>query len=105
MPSCFGAAIAQILLLRELLVLFHGNEMSAGLVLAGQLELWLGDKHYHLYEGDSFQFSSHTPHRYCNPGEMTTRVQWMVTPPIYSISGKLLHPVESLNRKPLPDDD
>jgi spermidine synthase len=35
----FGATIAQILLLRELLVLFHGNEMSTGLALAGWL-LW-----------------------------------------------------------------
>jgi spermidine synthase len=35
----FGTTIAQILLLRELLVLFHGNEMSTGLALAGWL-LW-----------------------------------------------------------------
>jgi spermidine synthase len=35
----FAATIVQILLLRELLVLFHGNEMSTGLVLAGWL-LW-----------------------------------------------------------------
>lgn len=28
----FVATIAQVLLLRELLVLFHGNEMSTGLV-------------------------------------------------------------------------
>ena len=35
----FVATIAQVLLLRELLVLFHGNEMSTGLALAGWL-LW-----------------------------------------------------------------
>jgi spermidine synthase len=35
----FAATVAQVLLLRELLVLFHGNEMSAGLALAGWL-LW-----------------------------------------------------------------
>jgi spermidine synthase len=35
----FAATIAQVLLLRELLVLFHGNEMSAGIALAGWL-LW-----------------------------------------------------------------
>jgi hypothetical protein len=29
----------------------------------------------------------------------------MVTPPIYSISGHRLHPVESLKGKPSPDDD
>jgi spermidine synthase len=35
----FVATIAQVLLLRELLVLLHGNEMSTGLALAGWL-LW-----------------------------------------------------------------
>ena len=35
----FVATIAQVLLLRELLVLFHGNEMSTALALAGWL-LW-----------------------------------------------------------------
>ena len=35
----FAATIAQVLLLRELLVLFHGNEMSTALALAGWL-LW-----------------------------------------------------------------
>lgn len=35
----FAATVAQILLLRELLILFHGNEMSTALVLAGWL-LW-----------------------------------------------------------------
>ena len=35
----FAATVAQILLLRELLVLFYGNEMSTALVLAGWL-LW-----------------------------------------------------------------
>ncbi len=35
----FAATIAQVLLLRELLVLFHGNEMSTGLAFAGWL-LW-----------------------------------------------------------------
>ena len=35
----FAATVAQILLLRELLVLFYGNEMSMALVLAGWL-LW-----------------------------------------------------------------
>jgi spermidine synthase len=35
----FAATIAQVLLLRELLVLFHGNEMSTALTFAGWL-LW-----------------------------------------------------------------
>ena len=60
----------------------HEGE-EAGLVLAGRLELWLGDKHYLLDQGDSFRFSSATPHRYGNPGIMTARIQWVITPPIY----------------------
>ena len=37
----FVATIAQIIFLRELLVLFYGNELSAGLIFAGWL-LWSG---------------------------------------------------------------
>jgi hypothetical protein len=35
----FVATVAQIIVLRELLVLFYGNELSAGLIFAGWL-LW-----------------------------------------------------------------
>jgi spermidine synthase len=37
----FIATVAQIIILRELLVLFYGNELSAGLIFAGWL-LWSG---------------------------------------------------------------
>jgi spermidine synthase len=37
----FVATIAQVIILRELLVLFYGNELSAGLIFAGWL-LWSG---------------------------------------------------------------
>ena len=37
----FVATVAQIVILRELLVLFYGNELSAGLIFAGWL-LWSG---------------------------------------------------------------
>jgi len=37
----FVATVAQIIILRELLVLFYGNELSAGLILTGWL-LWSG---------------------------------------------------------------
>jgi spermidine synthase len=33
----FVATVAQIIILRELLVLFYGNELSAGLIFAGWL--------------------------------------------------------------------
>ena len=37
----FAATVAQIIILRELLVLFYGNELSAGLIFTGWL-LWSG---------------------------------------------------------------
>ena len=37
----FVATVAQIIIIRELLVLFYGNELSAGLIFAGWL-LWSG---------------------------------------------------------------
>lgn len=37
----FAATVAQIIILRELLVLFYGNELSAGLIFSGWL-LWSG---------------------------------------------------------------
>jgi len=37
----FAATIAQIIILRELLVIFYGNELSAGLIFSGWL-LWTG---------------------------------------------------------------
>jgi len=60
----------------------HQGE-EAGLVLAGSLELWVGDKQFHLEQGDSFAYSSEEPHRYRNPGSVETVVVWVITPPTY----------------------
>jgi transcriptional regulator with XRE-family HTH domain len=60
----------------------HEGE-EAGLVIAGALELWVGDNRYRLGEGDSFAFPSTTPHRYRNPGRVTTRIVWAITPPSF----------------------
>lgn len=56
---------------------------EAGVVIAGSLELWVGDQHFVLGEGDSFSFPSSSPHRYRNPGKSVTEVAWVVTPPSY----------------------
>ena len=40
----FVATVAQIIILRELLVLFYGNELSAGLIFAGWLSIDHGVK-------------------------------------------------------------
>ncbi len=60
----------------------HRGE-EAGVVMSGTLNLWLGDKHIVLKEGDSFAFSSDTPHRYNNPTEQEAVVIWAITPPSY----------------------
>ncbi|MBT6610199.1 MAG: helix-turn-helix transcriptional regulator [Rhodospirillaceae bacterium] len=56
---------------------------EAGLVLQGELELWVGDTRYHLHEGDSFQFPLNEPHRSRNPGETQAVVLWVIAPPTY----------------------
>ncbi|MCL4067816.1 cupin domain-containing protein [Pseudomonas sp. GX19020] len=58
-----------------------GDEV--GLVLSGQLELWVGDRHFRLEAGDSFSFASSEPHRYRNPGPAETEVIWAISPPTY----------------------
>ncbi|MBL8705776.1 MAG: cupin domain-containing protein [Rhodospirillales bacterium] len=59
----------------------HRGE-EAGLVLSGALELWLGDKHLLINQGDSFRFSSETPHRYASASDRTTQVVWALSPPL-----------------------
>lgn len=60
----------------------HEGE-ECGVILSGQLELWIDDKVYLLNEGDSFSFPSTMNHRYRNPGEEMTHVVWSITPPSY----------------------
>jgi transcriptional regulator with XRE-family HTH domain len=60
----------------------HQGE-EAGVLLAGTLELWIGDKCFTLHEGDSFCFPSTMPHRYRNPGDVEAVAVWVITPPTY----------------------
>jgi transcriptional regulator with XRE-family HTH domain len=60
----------------------HDGE-EAGLVVAGEFELWVGERSFRLHEGDSFAFPSSTPHRYRNPGTVTARIVWAITPPSF----------------------
>jgi transcriptional regulator with XRE-family HTH domain len=60
----------------------HRGEES-GVVLSGELQLWLEDRHLVLKVGDSFAFSSDLPHRYANKSDVDTIVIWAVTPPTY----------------------
>ncbi len=56
---------------------------EAGFVLSGTLELWVSGRALRLQEGDSFSFRSSEVHRCANPGEIPTRVLWVITPPHY----------------------
>lgn len=60
----------------------HEGE-EAGYVMQGQFEIWVGERHYALQQGDSFSFSSLEPHRYGNPGDVTAQIVWVITPPTY----------------------
>lgn len=60
----------------------HEGE-EAGYILSGSFELWVGERHFQLGEGDSFSFSSQEPHRYGNPGEVDAVVIWVITPPTF----------------------
>ncbi len=54
---------------------------EGGMVLEGELDLWVDDRLYRLKAGDSFGFASRRPHRFANPGDRPTRVLWAITPP------------------------
>jgi len=54
---------------------------EAGMVLEGRLELTVNNVVYNLCAGDSFCFNSNHPHRYRNPGNSTTQVIWINSPP------------------------
>ena len=56
---------------------------EAGVVLEGQLEIFIEEKRYTVSEGDSFYFRSELKHRYRNPGPSVCRVLWVVTPPSF----------------------
>jgi quercetin dioxygenase-like cupin family protein len=56
---------------------------EAGIVIAGTMELWVNGQYLLLEEGDSFSFKSSEPHRCRNPGQIATKIVWVITPPHY----------------------
>lgn len=60
----------------------HDGE-EAGIVISGQLEMWIDGKSFLLAQGDSFCFRSTLPHRYRNSGTTEAVVIWAITPPSY----------------------
>jgi transcriptional regulator with XRE-family HTH domain len=55
---------------------------EAGYLVAGELELWIGERHFHLRPGDSFRFKGER-HRWRNPGDEPAIAIWVIAPPVY----------------------
>ncbi len=55
---------------------------ETGYVVAGELELWIGERHFHLSAGDSFRIDRE-PFRWRNPGKIRAEVVWVIAPPNY----------------------
>lgn len=62
--------------------LSHEGEECA-IVVAGRLELTVGDETYLLDRGDGYYFNSLTPHRFRNPGPGICEVVSTCTPPTF----------------------
>lgn len=60
----------------------HAGE-EVGLLISGSLDYWIGDAHYLLQAGDSLSFTSTTPHRYANHGDVPAVSVWCITPPSF----------------------
>jgi transcriptional regulator with XRE-family HTH domain len=55
---------------------------EAGYLITGELELWIGPRHFHLGPGDSFRFRGE-PYRWRNPGPEPAVAIWVIAPPVY----------------------
>ena len=56
----------------------HSGE-ECGFVLQGELKVFLGEREFDLFEGDSISFSSMTPHRYMNVGKAVSISIWVMS--------------------------
>lgn len=61
----------------------HESDEEVLIVLEGSLDLWVGDEHHRLDEGDAIRYSSRVPHRNENPGPGTARILFVITPPSF----------------------
>ena len=58
----------------------HNGE-EFGYLMSGRLNLWLGDKVYHIKSGESFYYQASQKHRIENPGSRPAKFLWISTPP------------------------
>ncbi|WP_067561307.1 helix-turn-helix domain-containing protein [Halofilum ochraceum] len=66
----------------EMAVAERRNTEEAGYLVSGRLRLFLDDRTFDLETGDSFRFSGER-YRWQNPGDETTIVIWVISPPVY----------------------
>ncbi|MDB6454073.1 cupin domain-containing protein [Falsirhodobacter sp. 20TX0035] len=62
--------------------LSHEGE-ECGVIIAGRLEVTVGDEVHDLGPGDAYYFTSTTPHRFRNTGEIMCEVVSACTPPTF----------------------
>jgi transcriptional regulator with XRE-family HTH domain len=61
----------------------HDSDEEVVVVLAGVLDLWVGEEHYVLREGDAITFPSRLPHWNMNRGDSPASVLFCLTPPSF----------------------
>jgi transcriptional regulator with XRE-family HTH domain len=61
----------------------HDSDEEVVVVLEGVLDLWVGDEHYVLREGDAITYPSRVPHWNVNHGTGHARVLFCITPPSF----------------------
>lgn len=59
----------------------HDSDEEVLVVLEGSLDLWVGDEHFVLDEGDAIAYPSRVPHWNMNRGRRRARVLFCITPP------------------------
>jgi transcriptional regulator with XRE-family HTH domain len=61
----------------------HGNSEELVVVIAGSIQLQLGERLFELQQGDSIDYLSSVPHRVVNVGDEVAEVMWVISPPSY----------------------
>lgn len=61
----------------------HESDEEVVVVLSGVLDLWVGDEHYVLREGDAITYPSRLPHWNMNHGDRPAVVLFCLTPPSF----------------------
>ena len=58
----------------------HNGE-EFGYLMSGRLNVYLGEKVYHIKSGESFYYQASQKHRLENPGSRPAKLLWISTPP------------------------